>query len=103
MRSLYIKNFPVKLTSLNNFIKSLSQDDLAPGDLRQLVKSEEERNQAKLFRRLVPSEKSHKYLQYMERLSYYDKLLDAFEYKYADQKEDGIQRLRSLCDNNRHI
>ena len=80
----------------------LPQEDLTPGDLRQLIKSEEERNQTKLFRRLVPSEKSHKYLMYMERLSYYDKLLDAFESKYADQKEVGIQRLNALCDNNRH-
>ena len=78
------------------------QEDLAPGDLRQLIKSEEERNQTKLFQRLVPSEKSHKYLKFMERLSYYDKLLDAFECKYADQKEAGIQRLNGLCDNNRH-
>jgi hypothetical protein len=57
-----------------------------------------------LFRRLVPSAKSHKYLQFMDTLSYYDKLLDAFEYKYGgDERHVGIERLRQLCERNSHI
>ena len=79
------------------------KDNITPGDLRQLVKSEEERHQMRHFRRPFPSEKSHKYLKFMDKLSYYDKLLDAFEFKYSDQRNVGIQLLRNLCDRNRHI
>jgi hypothetical protein len=39
----------------------------------------------------------------MDTLSYYDKLVDAFEVKYGKEREAGLRRLRELCENNRHI
>lgn len=61
------------------------KDNLTTSDLRQLVIAEEERRQLKRFKRVIPSETSHKYLHFMDKPSYFDKLFDAFEHKYSSQ------------------
>ena len=51
-------------------------EELAPNDVRTLIKAEEELNQTSHFTRLFPSPTSHKYFQYFyEGIPYYDKLL----------------------------
>jgi len=79
-------------------------EELAPNDVRTLIKAEEELNQTSHFTRLFPSPTSHKYFQYFyEGIPYYDKLLDAWEFKYHDQRSKAIRRLKMLCSKAVHL
>ena len=72
-------------------------------DLRTLIKSEEEVNQTKHFTRLFPTATSHKYFKYFYNgIPYYDKLLDAWEAKYANNRAKGIKKLRKFCNKGIH-
>ena len=79
-------------------------ENITPMDLRTLIKSEEEFSQARHFTRLFPSPKSHQYFKYFyEGLPYYDKLLDAWEHKYANNRSKGIRKLRKYCNKGLHL
>jgi len=62
------------------------------------VIAEEERHQLKLFKRIIPSDLSHKYLKFMDKPSYFDKLFDAFEQKYSNQVSEFCLVLTLLYD-----
>ena len=79
-------------------------EELAPNDVRTLIKAEEELSQTNHFTRIFPSPTSHKYFQYFyEGIPYYDKLLDAWEFKYHDQRSKAIRRLKMLCAKAVHL
>ena len=74
-------------------------------DLRILIKAEEELSQTNGFSRLFPSAKSHQYFKYFYRdgIPYYDRLLDAWEHKYAHNRAKGIRTLRKYCNKAIHL
>ena len=74
-------------------------------DLRTLIKAEEELSQTNGFCRLFPSAKSHQYFKYFYRdgIPYYDRLLDAWEHKYANNRAKGIRTLRKYCNKAIHL
>ena len=79
-------------------------DDLTPNDVRVLIKTEEELSQTQHFTRLFPNENSHELFKYYyEGIPYNDKLLDAWEYKYGNQRSKGIIRLKKLCAKAVHL
>ena len=79
-------------------------DDLTPNDVRILIKTEEELSQTQHFTRLFPTENSHELFKYYyEGIPYNDKLLDAWEYKYGNQRSKGIIRLKKLCAKAVHL
>ena len=77
-------------------------EDLTSSDVRVLVKGAEESSQARHFSRVFPCKGSHKYFQYFDSLSYYDKLLDAFEEKFSEKPEKGNELINSYCQRNVH-
>jgi len=77
-------------------------EDLTSSDVRVLVKGAEEASQTKHFARIFPRKGSYKYFQYFDSLSYYDKLLDAFEEKFSENPEAGIDMINSYCQRNVH-
>lgn len=78
-------------------------DNLNGADIRVLVKYCEERTQLNKFTKAFPTKKTHEYFQFMDYLSYNDKLLDAFEEKFGENIEAGIAYVESYCKNNAHI
>ena len=46
---------------------------------------------------------SHKYFNFMDYLSYNDKLLDAFEERFGDNIQEGVEFVERFCRNNSHI
>ena len=86
------------------FLITTFSKNLAPNDVKTFIKAEEELSQTSHFTRLFPSPTSHKYFQYFyEGIPYYDKLLDAWEHKYHDQRSQGIRRLKKLCAKAVHL
>jgi len=79
--------------------------EISPMDLRMLIKAEEELSQTNGFSRLFPSAKSHQYFKYFYRdgIPYYDRLLDAWEHKYANNRAKGIRTLRKYCNKAIHL
>ena len=73
----------------------VKEDKLTGGDVRKLIRAEEELAQTKGFLRLFPSNHSDKYLDYLA--SYSDRLLGAWEQVYAGDRSRGREVLRRLC------
>ena len=92
----------------NNFDRSSYLSTILEGlngsDIRCLVKYLEERSQTSKFCPVFPNRNTHKYFQFMDYLSYHDKLLDAFEEKFGFENiQEGIDYVESYCKNNAHI
>jgi len=77
-------------------------EELTSSDVRVLVKGAEEASQARHFSRVFPRNGSHKYFTYFDSLSYYDKLLDAYEEKFSEKPDKGTDLINSYCQRNVH-
>ena len=88
--------------SRNSYLHKIL-DNLNGSDIRTLVKYIEEKSQLRKFSIAFPTQKSHEYFQFMDYLSYNDKLLDAFEERFGDNLEDGIAYVENYCKHNAHI
>ncbi|XP_015113315.1 tubulin polyglutamylase TTLL4 [Diachasma alloeum] len=78
-------------------------EDLTPDDVRHLIAHEDEVSQADRFERVFPTNESAGYLDFFDVPRYYNLLLDAWEEKYGDNREKGIEVLRKLCDEKIHL
>ncbi|XP_013139610.1 PREDICTED: uncharacterized protein LOC106104195 isoform X2 [Papilio polytes] len=76
---------------------------LTPDDVRHLIQAEDELTQARGMERVFPSQHSHKYLQFLAGPRYYNRLFDAWEVRYANYREPGIELLRKLCGIGYHL
>lgn len=76
--------------------------DLTGDDVRHLLKAEDEYVVKGRFERIFPTENSYKYLNFMEA-RYYNRLFDAWEHKYASNREEGIRVLQTLCAQKVHL
>jgi len=77
-------------------------DKLTGNDVKTLIKHLEEFSQAKKFSKIFPTSATHKYFQYFDSLSYYDKLLDAFEQHFGKNFEAGVSFVEEYCKRNVH-
>ena len=101
--------------------------ELLSCDLRALIKLEEEFSQQRHFHRIFPNHEpgrkattSEKYFPYMEKVTYYDQLVAAWEDKFAENRYEGfglrnsvktmpfsrsqgIQVLQELCQKDLHL
>ena len=77
-------------------------EELTSSDVRVLVKGAEEASQARHFSRVFPRNGSHKYFTYFDSLSYYDKLLDAYEEKFSEKPDKGTDLINAYCQRNVH-
>jgi len=78
-------------------------DDLSPRDVRLLIRAEEELNQCKHYTRIFPTHDSNKFLPFLLPPTYSDYLLDAWEAKFANNREVGRNILREKCLHNVHL
>ncbi|KAG7210946.1 hypothetical protein KM043_016320 [Ampulex compressa] len=78
-------------------------EDLTPDDVRHLIAYEDELTQLGRFEKIFPTATSHEYLQYFDEPRYYNMLLDAWEAKYGDNRQEGISRLEKLCKMKYHL
>nr|XP_026497509.1 tubulin polyglutamylase ttll-4-like isoform X3 [Vanessa tameamea] len=76
---------------------------LTPDDVRHLLQAEDELTQSGALQRVFPTRHSHKYLPYLAGPRYYNRLFDAWETRYADDREPGVELLRALCDMGYHL
>lgn len=83
---------------------AISLLDLTSLDVRTLIRLEEERSQLKQFRRIFPTPQTHAYFRFMESVSYFDKLLDAYETEYGmEGRERALNMINSHCQRNVHL
>jgi len=85
------------------YLDMVSDEDLTPRDVRTLIRAEEELSQCHNYTRIFPSPESTKFLTYMNPPSYSDYLLDAWEIRYAEDRETGRNILKQKCYQNVHL
>lgn len=78
-------------------------DGLTPDDVRCLLISEDERARCDPLERIFPNADTYKFLDYIENPRYYNRLLDAWETKYLDDRDAGIEMLQKLCAEGYHL
>ncbi|CAG9567895.1 unnamed protein product [Danaus chrysippus] len=76
---------------------------LTPDDVRHLIQAEDELTQIDSMERVFPTKNTHKYLTFLVGPRYYNRLFDAWESRYCDYREPGIELLRNLCDIGYHL
>ncbi|XP_030384536.1 tubulin polyglutamylase TTLL4 isoform X2 [Scaptodrosophila lebanonensis] len=84
------------------YIDSILQT-LTPDDVRCLIIAEDELARCAPLERIFPTDRTHKYLKYNDSPRYYNRLLDAWESRYANNRIEGIALLRSYCQNKYHL
>ena len=67
------------------------------------MQSEEELTQTRVFERIFPRADTSEYLDMMDTRNYYDLLLAAWEHEYADNREEGRERLREAAQSKIHL
>ncbi|XP_044758366.1 tubulin polyglutamylase TTLL4-like isoform X2 [Coccinella septempunctata] len=77
-------------------------ENLTGDDVRHLIQAEDELTVKEKFVRIFPTSSSHKLLDFMPP-RYYNRLFDAWETKYHNNREKGIQRLQVLCAQRVHM
>ncbi|XP_023340842.1 tubulin polyglutamylase TTLL4 isoform X2 [Eurytemora carolleeae] len=78
-------------------------DNLTPCDVRVLINTEDELTQTELYERIFPTIHTKPYLDLMNKPSYYDLLLTAWEEKYLDKPREGLERLLDECIEGKHL
>jgi len=78
-------------------------DNLLPDDVRCLIVAEDELARCQPLERIFPTAGTHVYLRYVENARYYNRLLDAWETKYAKNREMGIALLSRYCRDKYHL
>ncbi|KAL0819085.1 hypothetical protein ABMA28_008355 [Loxostege sticticalis] len=76
---------------------------LTPDDVRHLIQAEDELTQSGDMERVFPTHETHKYLAYLAGPRYYNRLFDAWEARYADNRQPGLELLRNLCEIGYHL
>nr|XP_017099028.2 tubulin polyglutamylase TTLL4 isoform X1 [Drosophila bipectinata] len=77
--------------------------NLTPDDVRCLIIAEDELARCAPLERIFPTDQTYKYLKYNDSPRYYNRLLDAWESRYANNRTEGIALLRDLCQNKYHL
>lgn len=78
-------------------------EHLTPDDVRCLVTTEDELARCAPLERICPTPNSHRYLKFTEHSRYYNRLLDAWETRYSDDREEGTRHLRTYCADRKHL
>ena len=78
-------------------------EDLTPDDVRHLIQFEDELASLGSFQKIFPTSKTRKYFKYFKSISYYNLLLDAWEKRYTNKRNEGISRLKEFCDKKYHL
>ncbi|KZC14544.1 Tubulin polyglutamylase TTLL4 [Dufourea novaeangliae] len=91
-----------RVTNRGEYLKTILRN-LTPGDVRVLIRHEDEITQTGRFEKIFPTYDTFKYLGLFDETRYYNMLLDAWENEYAKNRSVGIERLRKLCRRKYHL
>ena len=89
--------------TLEDYIELADEKNLTARDIQILIRYEEELNQCNGFSRIFPRKDSSRFLHYLETCSYSDRLLEAWENKYGDDRAKGRDLLSRLCEEWFHV
>ncbi|XP_030240005.1 tubulin polyglutamylase TTLL4 isoform X2 [Drosophila navojoa] len=78
-------------------------EKLTPDDVRCLIIAEDELARCTPLERIFPTDQTYKYLKYNDTPRYYNRLLDAWESRYANNRTEGIALLRDYCQSKYHL
>jgi len=85
------------------YMELATEENLTARDIQILIRAEEELAQCKGFSRIFPRKDSYKFLNYLETRSYSDRLLEAWENKYSQDRVKGREVLSRLCQDMQHL
>ncbi|XP_076235037.1 tubulin monoglutamylase TTLL4 [Calliopsis andreniformis] len=91
-----------KMTAREDYLKPILKF-LTPSDVRVLIRHEDEVAQTGRFEKIFPTSNTYQYFKFFDEIRYYNLLLDAWEHEYANDRVEGIERLRKLCKKKRHL
>lgn len=94
----YPSHIPLILQYLDAILENLT-----PDDVRCLLIAEDELARSAPMERIFPTMNSHKFLKFWETPRYYNRLLDAWEWRYSSNRAEGIKCLRRLCGKGVHL
>ncbi|XP_036214571.2 tubulin polyglutamylase ttll-4 isoform X1 [Bactrocera oleae] len=77
--------------------------NLLPDDVRCLIIAEDENVRCAPLERIFPTADTHTYLKFIDNPRYYNRLLDAWETRYADYRAEGIELLKRYCTEGYHL
>jgi len=86
-----------------NLPPTVSDDVLQGKYLRIILRAEEELEASNNFIRLLPAQDSAEYLKFSENFLPYDKLLNAWEIRYSEDRSKGREVLKNLCSRGLHL
>ncbi|KAL7738920.1 hypothetical protein ACLKA6_016923 [Drosophila palustris] len=96
-------NFTRKtMENREEYINAILQK-LTPDDVRCLIVAEDELARCAPLERIFPTDQTHKYLKYNDTPRYYNRLLDAWESRYGNNRTEGIALLRDYCQSKYHL
>ncbi|XP_053666690.1 uncharacterized protein LOC128715798 [Anopheles marshallii] len=78
-------------------------EELTPDDVRCLLLTEDELARSAPLERILPAPNSYRYIGFTEHPRYYNRLLDAWEHRYSQNRSEGIALLQSLCERKVHL
>ncbi|XP_017489518.1 PREDICTED: tubulin polyglutamylase TTLL4 isoform X1 [Rhagoletis zephyria] len=78
-------------------------DNLLPDDIRCLIITEDEYARCAPLERIFPTADTHTYLKFIDNPRYYNRLLDAWETRYGNFREQGIALLKGYCVDGYHL
>ncbi|XP_055727890.1 tubulin polyglutamylase TTLL4 isoform X2 [Salvelinus fontinalis] len=78
-------------------------DVMTPEDVRVLAETEDELSRKGEFERVFPSHCSSRYLRFFKQPRYLNILLNQWETKYGQNRREGINVLRALCQKGVHL
>lgn len=78
-------------------------ENLTPDDVRCLLTTEDELARCSPLERIFPTPTTHRYLQFTENPRYYNRLLDAWETRYCNKRQESIELLKKYCSNKFHL
>lgn len=78
-------------------------ENLTPDDIRCLLIAEDELARSAPLERIFPAANTYKYLNFTESPRYYNRLLDAWETRYGNCRQEGIKVLTRHCEAKTHL
>ncbi|KAL4717073.1 hypothetical protein ACJJTC_016960 [Scirpophaga incertulas] len=91
-------NMEERDTYLRDILSTLTSDDV-----RHLIQAEDELTQTGDMERVFPTHQTHHYLAFLTGPRYYNRLFDAWETRYHNNRQAGVELLRRLCDVGYHL
>ncbi|XP_076293474.1 tubulin monoglutamylase TTLL4 [Lasioglossum baleicum] len=96
------KQYTFSKMTRSRYLKTILKN-LTPGDVRVLIRHEDEIARTGHFEMIFPTRNTHRYLRFFGEVRYYNMLMDAWENAHGRDRLKGIERLKQLCIKKYHL